>query len=181
MLSIKDLCQKANISQQTFYRLVRENKEFSDLVEANREKKGNGYRYDTPVLEWLCSYYEVQQDPPADDPPTESAEQPSDSPDNQEQINTITAERDALKRELEALQARWEQTEKERQFLLAQHAQLINILGQEKQEKQLLLAPVVVPADPVIEHPAPDPDPTPTKQTLITRIKSIFKKGQPGN
>ena len=39
MLSIKDICQEANISQQTFYRLVRENPDFRTLVESGREKK----------------------------------------------------------------------------------------------------------------------------------------------
>ena len=134
MLSVKQLCEKANISQQTFYRLIRDSKEFSALVEQNRQRKSNGYRYDTPVLKWLLSYYERENasEPPAEAPDTSST-------------SALEAERDALRVELEALLARFDAVEAERKELLAQNGRLLLLLSQEKQEKQALLPPPRVP------------------------------------
>lgn len=144
MLSVKQLCEKANISQQTFYRLIRDSKEFSALVEQNRQRKSNGYRYDTPVLEWLLAYYEREN---------AASEPPEKEPDT-----SIEAERDALRVELEALQARFDAVEAERKELLAQNGQLLLLLSQEKQEKQALLPPPRIP--------------------LVERVKALFHQQQ---
>ena len=162
MLSIKDICQEANISQQTFYRLVRENPDFRTLVESGREKKGNGYKYDRAVLEWLYTYYDKEPDAGEEETPSSPSILPSDASELQEQIKSLTEERDALKRNLDALQAKYEKTEQERLAFFTQNAQLILLLGQEKQEKQALLPP--------------------PKKPFVERIKGIFKKEpQPEN
>ncbi len=160
MFDVKTLCEKSNISQQTFYRLIRENNEFRTLVESNRQKKGNGYKYDSAVLEWLYTYYDIG---PADEQPKETPETPIEAPqspsnglEGQEGINPLLAENEALKAQIEALKADLEAKEAERQMLFQQNAQLILLLGQEKQEKQALL-------------PAP-------RKPIGERIRAFFSK-----
>lgn len=53
MYDIKTLCQRSNISQQTFYRLMKGNEEFRELVETSRQKRGSSYHYPEAVLQWL--------------------------------------------------------------------------------------------------------------------------------
>ena len=79
MFDIKTLCQRSNISQQTFYRLSKENEEFRELVLAERKKRGNGFLYPDSVLQWLMNYYAISDDKPADESkPT--AETPVEAP-----------------------------------------------------------------------------------------------------
>ena len=137
-----------NISQQTFYRLIRENNELRTLVEQNKVKRGNGFRYDTPVLEWLLEYYGKE----ANTSPIEAADAESNT-------KALQGEIEALKGRLEALQAQLEAKEQERKQLLTQNAQLILLLGQEKQEKQALLT-------------------TAHRQTFGERLRGIFHKGE---
>ncbi len=160
MLDVKSLCQKANISQQTFYRLIRENKEFSSLVENNRQKKGNGYKYDTPVLEWLYNYYDREQaeaeQEQATESPVEAPASPVEGLDGEERIKTLLEENTALHAQIDDLKQQLEDKEQERRALFAQNAQLILLLGQEKQEKQALL-------------PAP-------RKPIGERIKALFSR-----
>lgn len=156
MLSIKDLCQHANISQQTFYRLTRENKEFRTLVETKREKKGNGYRYDTAVLDWLYSYYDRED---TSIPAVEVPEGPSEADLLLDEVKSLSEQLRALQGEYEALEAKYQSSEKERQMLLLQNNQLLCLLSQEKQEKQALL---------------PQP-----RKPLMEKIKSLFKAPLP--
>ena len=166
MLSIKQLCEQANISQQTFYRLVRENKEFRELTEGNRQKRGNGFKYDRVVLEWLLSYYGRAAEEKPSSQPTEAPKQAQEQPEaasQSEEIKVLEAQITALQEENNALKAQLIDKEKERQALFVQTNQLLFLLSQEKAEKQALLS-------------AP-------RQPIGQRIKSFFSKKQeePGN
>ena len=59
MYDIKTLCQRSNISQQTFYRLMKGNEEFRELVETSRQKRGSSYHYPEAVLQWLMAYHSL--------------------------------------------------------------------------------------------------------------------------
>lgn len=142
MYTIKQLCQMAHISQATFYRVSRENSEFSGIVEANRIKRGNSYRYGEPVRAWLLDYYAASVD-------AKTAECPSAATQGLSDVSSASTDESTLqelKRENEALRARTEQLEKlldderaERKELHQQNGHLLLLLSQEKQEKQLLL------------------------------------------
>lgn len=174
MFSIKILCEKSNISQQTFYRLVRENEEFRALVESNREKKGNGYRYDTPVLEWLSAYYDKGEEAEPTEKPVEASTSPVEPLKDTAEENISQGETDALKADLEALQAKYdklksrydklkadyEALEGERKTLLAYQGNLLYLLTQEKNEKQQLLL-------------------APPHKTIGEKIKGLFKREKP--
>lgn len=158
MYDIKTLCQRSNISQQTFYRLLKENEEFRDLVETNRQKRGNSYHYSDAVLDWLLSYYLVSADSTADKGGTSSKaserhSKPSEAVDKEK---PLLDKINALESEIEALKTKLEEKEQERKALFLQNSQLLYLLAQEKQEKQALL-------------PAP-------KKSFIERIKDVFSK-----
>lgn len=81
--------------------------------------------------------------------PTEAPEAPAIEEATAKEIDTLKAEIDALKRQLE-------QAEGERAELIKQNGNLLLLLNQEKAEKQLLL---------------PEP-----KKSLSSRLKSLFRK-----
>lgn len=147
MYNIKSLCEKSNISQQTFYRLLRENKDFRELVEKNKEKKGNGYRYTDAVLSWLLDYKGIEE-------PSTPAEMPPETILTDERERTLLNQIKALEAEIDGLKAIIDEKEQERKSLLLQNANLLLLLTQEKQEKQALL-------------PAP-------RQSFSQRIKALF-------
>lgn len=145
MYDVKTLCQLSNISQQTFYRLIRENNEFRTLIESNRQKKGSGYKYDRAVLEWLYSFYDISPDTTTEEQPLETPLEASGSPSNgleaEQRINSLLEEIESLKSQIDGLTANLEAKEAERQILFQQNAQLLLLLSQEKKEKQALLPP----------------------------------------
>ena len=151
MYNIKSLCEKSNISQQTFYRLLRENKDFRELVENNKEKKGNGYRYTDTVLSWLLDYKGIELLP---EEPATPAEMPPETILTDERERTLLNQINALEAEIDGLKAIIDEKEQERKALLLQNANLLLLLTQEKQEKQALL-------------PAP-------RQSFSQRIKALF-------
>lgn len=160
MYSIKMLCQRSNISQQTFYRLIKENDEFRKLVETDRQKRGNSYHYSENVLQWLLDYYFIPSEQ-TEGKPTLQEENPVEASEiHSEPFETVDREKplidkiNALEGEIRTLEAKLESTENERKMLFTQNAQLIMLLGQEKQEKQAFL-------------PSP-------KKPLIERIKSFI-------
>ena len=164
MYNIKTLCEKANISQQTFYRLTRENEEFRALVEANKQKKGNGFRYTEAVLEWLCDYRGInqeQQEQPqpaaSTEKPLEATETPSEPPVWADREKELLRQIAALESEITRLTAALDDKEQERKALFLQNANLLMLLTQEKAEKQALLPP-----------------PQPPKLPLGQRIKAFF-------
>lgn len=165
MFDIKTLCQRSNISQQTFYRLSKENEEFRDLVVAERKKRGNSFLYPDSVLQWLLEYYAITPDKPdveeqkpteEEETPVEAFESPSEPSETVDREKPLVDKIAALEAEIKALEAKLEEKEQERKALFIQNGQLLYLLSQEKQEKQALL-------------PAP-------KKPLIERIKEMFIK-----
>ena len=121
MYNIKTLCEKSNISQQTFYRLIRENDDFRELVEKNKEKKGNGFRYSEAVLDWLRDYRGIEAEQPAQkkpeatpEKPVEAAETPSEPPIWADREKDLLGQIDVLEREIQRLTAALEDKEQER-------------------------------------------------------------------
>lgn len=156
MYNIKILCEKANISQQTFYRLLRENDDFRELVEKNKQKKGNGFRYSEAVLDWLRDYRgitpEPEQQQPAATPtenPVEAAETPAEPPVWADREKELLNQIAALEREMTRLTAALDDKEQERKALFLQNANLLMLLTQEKAEKQALLPPPQQPKLPL--------------------------------
>lgn len=168
MYNIKTLCEKANISQQTFYRLIRENDDFRELVEKNKQKKGNGFRYSEAVLDWLRDYRgitpEQQPTAAATEQPIEATETPSEPPVRPDREKELLEQIATLEREINRLTAALDDKEQERKALFLQNANLLMLLTQEKAEKQALLPP-----------------PQPPKLPLGQRIRSFFSgsKQQP--
>lgn len=160
MYDIATLCERSHISPQTFYRLRNEHSDLEELVNNHREKRGKVYVYGEPVLEWLLNFYCIPQneasasadDSTVSDPPERPSE-PSISPnevkDLHEKINDLEAE-------IEALKASLAEKERERKEIFLQNGQLLLLLAQEKQEKQLLL-------------PAP-------RRPLLDRIRAAFSR-----
>lgn len=181
MYKIDILCQKARISQQTFYRLTKTNKDFRELVEKNREKKGSSYRYGEPVLSWLLDYSGIQdkssqeqQPQPSSQGATEQAAERSETapppPEASNREKELLDRIEALEREIDGLRAALNDKEQERKALFIQNIQLVRILGQEKEEKQALL-----PA-PGSTAPATYPAAAPAKTSFVERVKSLFGK-----
>ena len=162
MYDVKTLCQRSNISQQTFYRLIKENEEFRELAETNRQKRGNSYRYPETVLQWLLAYYSIPSEPteekpaPKEETPVEASESPSEPSESADREKPLLDKINALEAEIRALKAQLEDKEQERKALFIHNSQLLMLLSQEKQEKQALL-------------PAP-------KKPMLERIKGIFSK-----
>lgn len=142
-MDIATLCQRASISQQTFYRLTRDNQELRSLVKSDRKKRGNGYQYSNDVLKWLLTYYgkgeTVEEKRETRESPEEAQEGPTDAPAVEGGEIHDTEVETALRAEIERLRAMLEEERQERQELHRQNAQLLLLLSQEKQEKQLFL------------------------------------------
>lgn len=162
MYDVKTLCQRSNISQQTLYRLIKDNEEFRELVETGRKKRGNSYLYPEEVLQWLLEYYSVSSEPTEtkdtqqEETPVKASESPSEPSETVDREKPLLDKINALEAEIRALEAKLEDKEQERKALFLQNNQLLYLLSQEKQEKQALL-------------PAP-------KKPLLERIKGMFAK-----
>ena len=168
MYDVKTLCQRANISQQTFYRLLKDNKEFRDVAESGRKKRGNSYQYTDDALKWLISYYAspdtmAEEKTEAKNEIAENAPKIASEPSEDDgRQKPLLDEINALNQKIDALQKALDDKEQERKALFIQNGQLLFLLSQEKQEKQALL-------------PSP-------KKPLVDRIKGIFQKEkQPEN
>ena len=124
MYDIKTLCQRSNISQQTFYRLMKGNEEFRELVETSRQKRGSSYHYPEAVLQWLMAYHSL----PTEEKTTpkeetlveapESSSEPSETVDGETLLDKINA----LEAEIKALEAKVEEKEQERKASLLQNS-----------------------------------------------------------
>lgn len=71
MLDIATLCERAGISQPTFYRMARNDPEFRDFLEPRKHKPRRGpVTYDDDVLDWFAARQEAATPPqtPADEP-----------------------------------------------------------------------------------------------------------------
>lgn len=71
MLDIATLCERAGISQPTFYRMARNDPEFREFLEPRKHKPRRGaVTYDDDVLDWFIARQGVATPPqtPADEP-----------------------------------------------------------------------------------------------------------------
>ena len=148
MYTVTAICDNIGIAKPTFYRLLRENTEFQSVVNADRKTKGNGFVYGETVFNWLNDRYGKSQKNNCDQPVEKIA------PKNSEEIKI-------LEQKVEELQRRLEAAEYEKKQLFESNCQLLMLLSQEKQEKQLLL-------------PAP-------KMSLGQRIAKFIKKEAQSN
>lgn len=133
---------------------MKENEEFRELVETNRQKRGNSYHYPETVLEWLTAYYLVSAE--KKDTSSKASERPFKPFEAVDREKPLLDRISALEGQIEALEAKLDEKEQERKALFVQNNQLLYLLAQEKQEKQALL-------------PAP-------KKSFFERIKDVFSK-----
>jgi hypothetical protein len=120
--TMEELSKAVGLTQQTLYKLRRENAIFAEVAKANSRKRGRGILYGEVVLEWLKEHYYVGG---------ESSESATPA------VNEPTLAIDAgivakYEGEIERLTARIAELEQQQGILLL-------LLSQEKQEKQALL------------------------------------------
>lgn len=180
--TIQSICQETGISQQTFYRLMRDDDSFRAVVERDRRKKRNSYLYGESVVSWLRDRYSAEQtdvgmsqdervdkeeDASADDCVaeidstcvTETVEHDA-ACESSEEDGTVSVDTSAeddrarYRQQIDAMQRQLDANNEVIRGLMAQNANLLMLLGQEKMEKQALM-----PA-----HPEP----------LLTRIRRKF-------
>ena len=156
MFDTKTLCEKACISQATFYRLIRENKSLRVLTENNATKKGKRKYYSDTVLQWLLKHNDSPLDTPTSETPVSEHTQQQIPPQHPNREELLLEQVAILKAEVERLTNALASKETESNALIYQVTTLTALLNQEKQEKLALL-------------PAP-------KTTLKQRIKALFKK-----
>lgn len=179
--TVNDLLSIFKISKTTFYSQVKKNQDFfaanSIKVRDEGKKSKSYFKYNQSVFDFFASQYgkgknETESEALGNTAPQEDAstpilekngqedalsakapETPTEAPEGESQYkDTINA----LQAKIDALEAKLEAAEAERRELVAQNGNLLLLLSQEKQEKQLLL-------------PAP-------KKTIGERIKSLFRK-----
>ena len=164
MYSMKDLSRLTGKTEQTIYRLGRENSDFKSVLKENQRKVSNGKRYGAPVLQWLLNHYEItaptEQDPhtPSVSAPEPILPEPTARPyeilirENealQGQIEILKAENDMLRSQLAEKTALWRE---DRDNL----GQALLLLNQERETVKLLL-------------PAP-------RVPFTEKLKNLFKK-----
>lgn len=182
MVSIKELCQRTNISQPTFYRLLKNDSEFSVWIESHRKKKGNGYYYDIEVIEKvkeICgkdSDFSLNPqskiDPPTEEAPAGAVEdspsdgipeqpRPSQSPSNAVLIASLEKEVSLLREQNTFLKEQIDALRKENETISNQLTQMIVLKQMETQKEVLKLAD------------GQDPE---RRLRIRDRIKSFFSK-----
>lgn len=178
---IVELCKAAKISQPTFYKLFKQNSDFSSLVYHHRQKYKKSYTYDDAVLEWLIAYFSQSNSVTAD-PQTSSFESAAECSETAEHAETddvcdkpespttpVSNDVRSLEAECEALKATCARLEAENEYL----KQIIESEKKERDKVYMLLAreqEKLLPAPPVQStEPA-------TKPTLFDRLFHRIKK-----
>ena len=183
MVSIKELCQRANISQPTFYRLLKNDSEFSVWIESHRKKKGNGYYYDTEVIEKLKEICgkdsEISLNPQSKIEPPEADEpgvggdgspsgedpeptRPTQSGTDASTIAILEKEVSLLREQNTFLQEQIESLRKEKEVVSNQLSQLI-LTNQLNAQKEVILL-------------AAGQEPSGVRLSLRQKLKKIFSK-----
>ena len=183
MVSIKELCQRSNISQPTFYRLLKNDSEFSVWIESHRKKKGNGYYYDIEVIERVKEICGKDSDfslnpqskiehPEASEPGVGVEESPSDEiPEqtrptqtaaNAAQIAALEKEVSLLREQNDFLKGQIEDLRREKETISNQLTQMIVLSQMEAQERVLKLTD--------------GQDPERRRLRIRDRIRNIFSK-----
>lgn len=183
MVSIKELCQRSNISQPTFYRLLKNDSEFSVWIESHRKKKGNGYYYDIEVIERVKEICGKDSDfslnpqskiehPEPSEPGVGLEESPSDEiPEqtrptqtaaNAAQIAALEKEVSLLREQNDFLKGQIEDLRREKETISNQLTQMIVLSQMETQERVLKLTD--------------GQDPERRRLRIRDRIRNIFSK-----
>lgn len=183
MVSIKELCQRANISQPTFYRLLKNDSEFSVWIESHRKKKGNGYYYDIEVIEKVKEICGKDSDfslnPQSKIEPPEASEpgvgveespsgeipeqtRPTQTAANAAQIAALEKEVSLLREQNDFLKGQIEDLRREKETISNQLTQMIVLSQMETQERVLKLTD--------------GQDPERRRLRIRDRIRNIFSK-----
>lgn len=129
MYSIKELVLKTGKTEQTIYRLARENEEFRTIWEQSQTRIGNKKRYGEDVLAWLINHYNLssmsEQDVGASFYRAFNGQIPQPTA---QQVETLIRDNEALKGQIEALK-------RENELL---RAQLDTAERREKEDKEIL-------------------------------------------
>ena len=156
MYSVKELVLKTGKTEQTIYRLARENEEFRTIWEQSQTKIGNKKRYGEDVLTWLVNHYNLssvaEQDVGASFYRASNGQIPQPTA---RQVESLIRDNEALKRENELLRAQLdtaERREREDKEILG-HTLLC--LQQATQAQRLLDTP---------------------KPSVFQRVKQLFSK-----
>ena len=166
MYSMKDLSRLTGKTEQTIYRLGRENSDFKTVLEENQRKVSNGKRYGAPVLQWLLNHYEItaptEQDPrtPSVSAPEPVLPEPTARPDEIliRENEALQGQIEALKRENDLLRAQLADASIRERTMNEQLGHALFNLGQALQQNQLLLS-------------SPKP-------SMFQKIKQLFSKSQ---
>ena len=164
--TVNELVSIFNISKATFYHQVKKNQDFFTKNSIKVKPEGRNSKpltkYNQSVFDFLASIYAPSiekiggQEGPSPQRPPEAPETKEGETAGESIKNPPETKIDALEAEIKALKAQLEKAEEERAELIKQNGNLLLLLNQEKQEKQLLL-------------PAP-------KKSIGERIRGLFKK-----
>ena len=152
--TINQLATTCKVSTQSIYKLLSKNQ---PTVKQFSQRQGRKILYGQEVLNLLLDYYGLRQDEgQTEDTSTNAPKTPADAFPAKVEDKSTSKEIDALKAQIEALEARLAETEAEKKELLRQNGQVLLLLSQEREERIKLLPP--------------------PKKTLGERFKGLFGK-----
>lgn len=163
MYSVKELVLKTGKTEQTIYRLARENEEFRTIWEQSQTKIGNKKRYGEDVLTWLVNHYNLssvaEQDVGASFYRASNGQIPQPTA---RQVESLIRDNEAFKGQIEALK-------RENELL---RAQLDTAERREKEDKEilghtLLCLQQATQAQRLLDTPKP---------SVFQRVKQLFSK-----
>ena len=149
----KEICQKTNITEQTFHRMLKKNSDVRTIADKGRTRGPRGYEYPEEVLAWFVKRY--GENAPAQDA-LSGSEMPSDGESAAHEVDSLQERINELEEQNAALQAKVDAFDEERRELQRQNGQILLLLAQERQQN-LLQAP--------------------KKKTLRERLAAVFGKG----
>ena len=163
MYSVKELVLKTGKTEQTIYRLARENEEFRNIWEQSQTRIGNKKRYGEDVLAWLVNHYNLssvaEQNVGASFYSASNGQIPQPIA---QQVENLIRENEALKGQIEAIK-------RENELLCAQ---LATAERREKEDKEilghtLLCLQQATQAQRSLDTPKP---------SVFQRVKQLFSK-----
>ena len=151
--TVKQLCEMLSISEQTFYKLLKKHKDFSEIVEENSRPVGKNKKrlYGEKCLEWLRNHYKtelVEDRVGQSNSNTENAKSPNTtSPSSKPVEKGLESGLETYIGELEAKVARQKKRIKrlnaENERLLEDNNRLLSLLEKEQEQRTGLLMTIV--------------------------------------
>lgn len=147
--SVKQLCEALSITEQTFYKLLKKHKDFSEIVEADSKIVGKNKKrlYGDKCLEWLREHYKIQlvsdgvEQTKTD---TEKGENPNTNPspiDKHLDTNDLETYIDELEAKIKRQQKRIKRLKAEKERLENEVDRLLKIIeSKEEKEKGYLVS-----------------------------------------